>query len=211
MNEEQLMKLDLQYFSEPDKSPEGSTPEGGANNPDDQNGDEPEKTVNVEEMKRRISKEQEKYEQQINELKENQEKQIQEAVEKAQKEAQLSGKELEEYRQKEAERKHQEELKKRDEQIQEYQQKEKQREIRDESINKLDELGLTVNEDSLELVNADSLDDMASKADKLANLLKAQRNKNAQTDPPIGSGGNNKTNDTKSGLSALDDAKITGF
>lgn len=203
-----LLKTKLQMFAEDDNQ-EGDNQGGSDNSADNNQNEEP--TVKVAEMKRRLEKEQEKYEQQIADIKKSQEEQAQQAVEKAKKEAQLSGKELEEYRQKEAERKHQEELEKRDAQIQEYQQKEKQREIRDESINKLDELGLTVNEDSLELVSADSLDDMASKADKLANLLKAQRNKNAQTDPPIGSGGNNKTNDTKSGLSALDDAKITGF
>ena len=167
-----------------------------------------EPTVKVAEMKRRLEKEQEKYQQQIDELKANQEDAIQKAYEKAQAEAKMSADELAEYKQKEAERKHQEEIEKRDKQIAELTKVQRQREIKDESINKLSELNIAVNDRTLSLVSAESLDVMAERAEMLATVISEVKNEYAGSEPPRTSGGSvTKAHDDP--LDILDKAKLT--
>lgn len=151
-----------------------------------------EPTVKVAEMKRRIEKEQEKYQQQIDELKANQEEAIQKAYEKAQAEAKMSADELAEYKQKEAERKHQEEIEKRDKQIAELTKKERRREIKDESINKLSELNIEVNDHTLSLVSAETLDGMSERAEALSKVINEVKNQYGGSEPPKVSGGSGK-------------------
>lgn len=170
--------------------------------------DTQEKTVKVEEMQRRIAKEQEKYEKQIADLKASQDEAIQAAIKKAQEEAKLSGKELEEYKQREAERKHQAEIEERDAKINELLKAQSQREIKDEAINKLSELNVSVNENTLSLVNADTLDGMASKAEQLAKIISDVKADYAGSTPPNTSGGST-TKQIKDMASILDDAKTT--
>lgn len=167
-----------------------------------------EPTVKVAEMKRRLEKEQEKYQQQIDELKANQEDAIQKAYEKAQAEAKMSADELAEYKQKEAERKHQEEIEKRDKQIAELTKVQRQREIKDESINKLSELNIAVNDRTLSLVSAESLDGMAERAEMLAKVISEVKNEYAGSEPPRTSGGSvAKAHDDP--FDILDKAKLT--
>lgn len=167
-----------------------------------------EPTVKVAEMKRRLENEQEKYQKQIDELKANQEKAIQKAYEKAQAEAKMSADELAEYKQKEAERKHQEEIEKRDKQIAELTKAQRQREIKDESINKLSELNIAVNDRTLSLVSAESLDGMAERAEMLAKVISEVKNEYAGSEPPRTSGGIvTKAHDDP--FSILDKAKQT--
>lgn len=173
----------------------------------DQNQAEDEKTVQVAEMKRRLEKEQDKYQKQIDELKENQEEAVKKAYEQAQKEAKMSADELADYRIKETERKQEEERQKYEDQIAEYQRREKQREIHDESINKLDELNIPVNQSTLDLVQADSLDGMSSRADALAKVISAVKSEYATSKPPKVSGGTEADDSDQNMFDILDQAK----
>ena len=195
-----LLKMDLQMFAEPDVT-EGETEET-VDTPED------EPTVKVAEMKRRLEKEQEKFKQEIEDIKNKQAEAVKEAYERAQAEAKMSADELQEYKKKEADRKYQEEKEAYEKQIAELTKEKKQREIRDESINKLNELNLSVNDESLTLVSADSLEGMAEKAEKLAKFLNNEKNKLATSGAPtIGGGSKSKTQNKN----PLDEAKITGF
>ena len=171
---------------------------------------EQEPTVTVAELKRRLAKVEEAKQQEIENLKEETNRAIESAVEAAKKEASLSGKELAEYQEKERQRKHQEEIEERDKKIQELLQESKRREIRDESIKKLNELEISVNDDSLSLIQADSFDDMKAKAEMLSKLVKEAKSKNAQSTPPITSGGKvSKTYESE--FDILDKHKITKY
>ena len=172
--------------------------------------DKQEATVTVAELKRRIAKVEETKQQEIEKLKEETNKAIESAVETAKKEASLSGKELAEYQEKERQRKHQEEIEERDKKIQELLQDSKRREIRDESIKKLNELEISVNDDSLSLIQADSFDEMKAKAEMLSKLVKESKNNNARSTPPITSGGKvSKTYESE--FDILDKHKITKY
>ena len=172
--------------------------------------DKQEPTVTVAELKRRLAKVEEAKQQEIEKLKNETDKAIESAVEAAKKEASLSGKELAEYQEKERQRKHQEEIEERDKKIQELLQESKRREIRDESIKKLNELEISVNNDSLSLIQADSFDDMKAKAEMLSKLVKEAKSKNAQSTPPITSGGKvSKTYESE--FDILDKHKITKY
>lgn len=157
-----------------------------------------EQTVKVAEMKRRLAKEEEKHQAELDELKEQQSMLIQEAVEKAKAEAQMSEKELRDYKEQEAERKRKEQEAQYEQQIQELMAEKKQREIRDESINKLGELGITVNDRTLDLVSANSLEAMSEKAEKLASILNDVKNEFASSKAPISGGGRQIKGDNQS-------------
>lgn len=195
-----LLKMNLQMFAEPENK------EDEAKETVDTPNDEP--TVKVAEMKRRLEKEQEKFKQEIEDIKNQQAAAVKEAYEKAQAEAKMSADELQEYKKKEADRKYQEEKEAYEKQIAELTKEKKQREIRDESINKLNELNLAVNDESLSLVSADSLDGMAEKAEKLARLINNEKNRLASTDAPTVGGGSKQTKPSKN---PLDEAKITNY
>lgn len=172
--------------------------------------DEPTVTVTVAELKRRLAKVEEAKQQEIDQIRADNQKAIDSAIEAAKKEASLSGKELAEYQEKERQRKHDEEIAERDKQIEELRQESRRREIRDESIKKLNELDISVSDDSLNLIQADSFDDMKAKADMLSKLIKESKNKNAQSAPPITSGGKvSKTYESE--FDVLDKHKITKF
>lgn len=177
---------------------------------DDKVEDKQEATVTVAELKRRLAKVEETKQQEIEKLKNDTDKAIKSAVETAKKEASLSGKELAEYQEKERQRKHQEEIEERDKKIQELLQDSKRREIRDESIKKLNELEISVNDDSLSLIQADTFDDMKAKAEMLSKLVKESKNNNARSTPPITSGGKvSKTYESE--FDILDKHKITKY
>lgn len=177
---------------------------------DDKVEEKQEPTVTVAELKRRLAKVEEAKQQEIESLKEETDKAIKSAVEAAKKEASLSGKELAEYQEKERQRKHQEEIEERDKKIQELLHESKRREIRDESIKKLNELEISVNDDSLSLIQADSFDDMKAKAEMLSKLVKEAKSKNARSTPPITSGGKvSKTYESE--FDILDKHKITKY
>lgn len=148
-----------------------------------------EQTVKVAEMKRRLAKEEEKHQAELDELKEQQSMLIKEAVEKAKAEAQMSEKELRDYKEQEAQY---------EQQIQELMAEKKQREIRDESINKLGELGIVVNDRTLDLVSAGSLEAMSEKAEQLASVLNDVKNEFASSKAPISGGGRQIKGDNQS-------------
>ena len=76
MNEEELLKMDLQYFAEPAPQDDPADEKPPVDDPkdDDPEGGEDEPTVTVAEMKRRIKKEQEKAQEEIEKAKSEAEK-----------------------------------------------------------------------------------------------------------------------------------------
>ena len=114
---------------------------------------------------------------------------VKEAVEKEREIAKLNGKELEEYKQKEAEKKYQAEIAKRDEELEQLKRENLKRTIRDEAYNKLSELKLPNIPESIQLLESDSLEEMAEKADLLASYTTHIKNMYAKSNPPLGSGG----------------------
>lgn len=163
------------------------------------------KTVAVAEMKRRIEKEKERYENELAAIKAEQDKAIQEAIEKAKKEATLSGKELEKYREEEAKRKEQAYL----DRIAELERENTRRELKDEAIRTLGTKKLPVNEDVLNLVVKDTAEDTLKAIDAISNIVMEIKNESASTTPPRTSGGLGAQ--TASNTDVFDKAKITGF
>ena len=143
------------------------------------------KTVAVAEMKRRIEKEKERYENELAAIKAEQDKLVQEAIEKAKKEATLAGKELEKYREEEAKRKEQSYL----DRIAELEREHTRRELKDEAIRTLGTKKLPVNEDVLNLVVKDTAEDTLKAIDAISNLVMEIKNESASTTPPRTSGG----------------------
>lgn len=206
-----LLNMDLQFFAKDDENSnegeDGSISNEGSEG-DDPTGNEHDKTVSVEEMKRRVAKEQEKYEEKIKEMSQSIDERIEQAQEKAKKEATLTGKELQEYKEKEAQRK----LDSAQEEIERLKKENIKRDLKDEAINTLSEKKLPVNERVLSFVVKDTADDTLEAIDNLAELFKEQKEEYAQTEPPLGSGGlGNSDTEQRSSKKILDEAKITDF
>lgn len=200
--EKDLLGMNLQYFAEPDDSADKTPP---ADDDDKAGNDAP--TVTVAEMKRRLAKEQEAYQKQIDELKGTFQQQIEDAVDKAQKEAQLTGKELQEYKTKEKER----ELQQAREEIEALRREKTVRDMRDEATRTLTERGLTVNDKVLNFVVKDNAEDTLQAIEDMAELFKLQKEEFAQSTPPIIGGGFGASDkDGKKTVSTiLDGARIT--
>ena len=160
--------------------------------------DTQEPTVKVAEMKRRIEAERTKAQEQIEELNQSMEQRIAEEVKKAQEVAQLNGKELEEYKQKEQQKKYEDEIAKRDAELEKLRQENLQRTIRDEAHTKLTELNINITPETISLVEGNTLDEMAEKAELLAKYTTVIKNQFAGSDAPMSSGGSAKgvSNDT---------------
>lgn len=140
-----------------------------------------EPTVTVAEMKRRIAKEQEKY----NELNASIDDRIKEAVEEAQKQAQMSSKELQKYKEQQAENEKQQLLK----QIEELQLEHTRRELKDEAIKTLSERKLPVTDRVLKFVVKDTADETLSAIDDMSEIIKEIKNEFASSEAPMASGG----------------------
>ena len=143
------------------------------------------KTVAVAEMKRRIEKEKERYENELAAIKAEQDKLVQEAIEKAKKEATLSGKELEKYREEEAKRKEQSYL----DRIAELEREHTRRELKDEAIRTLGEKSLPINERVLNFVVKDTAEETLQAIEDMAFIISEQKNEKAVSQPPRTSGG----------------------
>lgn len=143
--------------------------------------DTQEPTVTVAEMKRRLGKEQEKYD----ELNQSIDDRIKEAVEEAQKQAQMTGKELQKYKEQQAEQEKQKLL----DQIKELELKNTRRELKDEAIKTLSERKLPVNDKVLNFVVKNTAEDTLSAIDDMAEIIKDIKNEFASSEPPITSGG----------------------
>ena len=143
------------------------------------------KTVAVAEMKRRIEKEKERYENELARFEAEKEQAIQEAIEKAKKEATLSGKELEKYREEEAKRKEQSYL----DRIAELERESTRRELKDEAIRTLGEKALPINERVLNFVVKDTAEETLQAIEDMAFIISEQKNEKAASQPPRTSGG----------------------
>lgn len=140
-----------------------------------------EPTVTVAEMKRRIAKEQERYE----ELNASIDDRIKKAVEEAQKQAQMSSKELQKYKEQQAENEKQQLLK----QIEELQLEHTRRELKDEAIKTLSERKLPVTDRVLKFVVKDTADETLSAIDDMSEIIKEIKNEFASSEAPMASGG----------------------
>lgn len=201
--DKELLKMNLQYFASEEPGADDLPPAGGA----DDNAGADVATVTVAEMKRRLAKEQEGYQKQLDAMNAKFDERIQEAVDKAQKEAQLTGKELQEYKTKEKER----ELEQVREEIKALRQEKVVRELRDEATRTLTERGIAVNDKVLNFVVKDTADETLQAIEDMAELFKLQKEEFAQTKPPVTGGGFNAgtPNVKKNVNSILDDARIT--
>lgn len=149
--------------------------------------DTQEPTVKVAEMKRRLSQKDEDYQKQIEKLQREQDDKIQAAIEAYEEKSKLSADELAEYKQKESEEKYQKELEAKQKEIEELTRINQQRQIKDESVTKLNELNIPVNETTLNLVDAESLEGMAERAALLAQFSSTLKNElGASTQPIVG-------------------------
>lgn len=203
-----LLKMNLQYFAKDDNESENTDPKNTKDNVADPEGGEHEQTVSLAEMRRRIAKEQEKYEQQIIDIEASMDERIAEAVKKAQKEATLTGKELQEYKEKEAQRK----LDEAQAEIERLKKENTKRDLKDEAINTLSEKGMPVNEKVLNFVVKDTAEATLQAIDDIGEILKEIKETNAQTKPPKESGGlGSSVNEHKTTNQILDEAKITNF
>lgn len=198
--EKDLMKMNLQFFAEPD-APDTEPDDAGAE--DTENA----AMVSVAELQRRLAKAEEKFNEEKTNLESSFEGRLQEAVEKAKNEAQMTGKELQEYKAKEAERKLQE-LRDENERLKLESTK---RELRDEAMRTLGEKGMTVNDKVLAFVVRDTAEETLQAIDDMAELFKLQKEAFAQTTPPRTSGGFGEVGADKSINSILNKAKITEF
>lgn len=198
--EKDLMKMDLQFFAEPD-APDTEPDDAGAEDTENV------AMVSVAELQRRLAKAEEKFNEEKTNLESSFEGRMQEAIEKAKTEAQMTGKELQEYKAKEAERKLQE-LRDENERLKLESTK---RELRDEAMRTLGEKGMTVNDKVLAFVVKDTAEETLQAIDDMAELFKLQKEAFAQTTPPRTSGGFGEVGADKSISSILNKAKITEF
>lgn len=137
-----LLKMDLQYFAE-DPEPDIDGAEDGQENPEDENPEE-DKTVNVEEMKRRLDKQDEKHQKELKEIEKSFENKINEA---------------EKLRKMNAEQKQEYEQEKKDNRIAELEAELNRNGLEREATSMLSEQGITANEYDLNLVVGEDADE----------------------------------------------------
>lgn len=143
-------------------------PEEQASNPQ-----EPEKMVTVAEMMRRLNKANKEHE-------ENTQKAIAQALEKYKAESELTGKELEAYRQKEAEAEKQKML----DEIDQLKKDKVKRELTDEAIKSLSSRKLPVNDKVLSFVVKDTADDTLQAISDFESIISEIKAEYTQSEPP---------------------------
>ncbi|HFI0501917.1 TPA: DUF4355 domain-containing protein [Streptococcus suis] len=134
---------------------------------------EPEKMVTVAEMMRRLNKANKEHE-------ENTQKAIAQALEKYKAESELTGKELEAYRQKEAEAEKQKML----DEIDQLKKDKVKRELTDEAIKSLSSRKLPVNDKVLSFVVKDTADDTLQAISDFESIISEIKAEYTQSEPP---------------------------
>ncbi|HFI0121396.1 TPA: DUF4355 domain-containing protein [Streptococcus suis] len=134
---------------------------------------EPEKMVTVAEMMRRLNKANKEHE-------ENTQKAIAQALEKYKAESELTGKELEAYRQKEAEAEKQKML----DEIDRLKKDKVKRELTDEAIKSLSSRKLPVNDKVLSFVVKDTADDTLQAISDFESIISEIKAEYTQSEPP---------------------------
>lgn len=204
MDKKDLMKMDLQFFSEEEQ------PADADETARDEEVQE-EKTLTQDEVNRLISQQKSKAKDEaLKEAEKDYQDKLDSAVQQAisdyEAKSKMNADELAEYKAKEAQEKHQKELQDAQAKIDELTRINQQRQIKDESVTKLNELNIPVNETTLSLVSAGSLDDMSERAGLLAEYTNVLKNEFSTSTTPSGSGGK-QTNNTSIGQK-LDNARI---
>lgn len=141
---------------------------GQASNPQ-----EPEKMVSLAEMQRRLKQAEEKHAQATQEA-------IAQALEKYKAESELTGKELEAYRQKEAEAEKQKML----DEIDQLKKDKVKRELTDEAIKSLSSRKLPVNDKVLSFVVKDTADDTLQAISDFESIISEIKAEYTQSEPP---------------------------
>ncbi|WP_105107662.1 capsid assembly scaffolding protein Gp46 family protein [Streptococcus suis] len=141
---------------------------GQASNPQ-----EPEKMVSLAEMQRRLKQAEEKHAQETQEA-------IAQALEKYKAESELTGKELEAYRQKEAEAEKQKML----DEIDQLKKDKVKRELTDEAIKSLSSRKLPVNDKVLSFVVKDTADDTLQAISDFESIISEIKAEYTQSEPP---------------------------
>ncbi|NQI71988.1 DUF4355 domain-containing protein [Streptococcus suis] len=142
---------------------------GQASNPQ-----EPEKMVSLAEMQRRLKQAEEKHAQATQEA-------IAQALEKYKAESELTGKELEAYRQKEAEAEKQKMLN----EIDQLKKDKVKRELTDEAIKSLSSRKLPVNDKVLSFVVRDTADDTLQAISDFESIISEIKAEYTQSEPPM--------------------------
>lgn len=137
------------------------------------NSPEPEKTVSVAEMQRRLKQVEEKYTKDKADA-------IEKAIEKYKAETELTGKELEAYRQKEAEAEKQKML----DEINQLKKDKVKRELTDEAIKSLSSRKLPVNDKVLSFVVKETADDTLNAISDFESIISAIKAEFTQSEPP---------------------------
>lgn len=135
---------------------------------------EPEKMVTVAEMMRRLNKANKEHE-------ENTQKAIAQALEKYKAESELTGKELEAYRQKEAEAEKQKML----DEIDQLKKDKVKRELTDEAIKSLSSRKLPVNDKVLSFVVKETADDTLQAISDFESIISEIKAEYTQSEPPM--------------------------
>lgn len=169
--------------------------------------DTQEPTVKVAEMKRRIEQEQKKAQEQIESLRQSQQEAIQKALAEYKAENELSGKELEKYRQQQAEEEKQKLL----EQIQQLELQNTRRELKDEAIKTLSDKKLPVTDKVLNFVVKDTAEDTLSAIEDMQSIITDIKNQFSSTDAPLSSGGLGTASPDETNQEILKKAKVTTF
>ncbi|MEQ9809190.1 capsid assembly scaffolding protein Gp46 family protein [Streptococcus jiangjianxini] len=141
---------------------------GQASNPS-----EPEKTVSIAEMQRRLKQAEEKHAKDTADA-------IEKALEKYKAESELTGKELEAYRQKEAEAEKQKML----DEIDQLKKEKVKRELTDEAIKTLSNRKLPVNDKVIGFVVKDTADDTLSAIADFESIISEIKAEFTQSEPP---------------------------
>ncbi|HEM4249642.1 DUF4355 domain-containing protein [Streptococcus suis] len=142
---------------------------GQASNPQ-----EPEKMVSLAEMQRRLKQAEEKHAKDTADA-------IEKALEKYKAESELTGKELEAYRQKEAEAEKQKML----DEIDQLKKDKVKRELTDEAIKSLSSRKLPVNDKVLSFVVKDTADDTLQAISDFESIISEIKAEYTQSDPPM--------------------------
>lgn len=176
---------------EPEKVPEEQ-----ASNPQ-----EPEKTVSIAEMQRRLKQAEDKHQLELANLQADVQKQIEDAVAKAK----MSDEELEALKEKER----QDAIKAIEEENATLKAQIAHRNMQDLAIKELEKQGVPVNESTLAFVVKDDEEATKLAVTNMANILNIQKREEAKSNPPKTSGGSD--GGSKRGKDKFASAKITNF
>lgn len=161
------------------------------------------KTITVEEMQRRLAKQEEKFNQQLADFKTESQEALSKAVKEAEEKAKMTDKELKAYEAKEAEREKQALL----DEIAALKLENTRRDLKDKAIETLSKKGMPVNDKILRFVVKDKAEDTLKAIDDMAELLNEQKRELTKSEAPLSSGGVGVVRDDETDIYKILDSK----